>query len=264
MNQIWDDLNIQLDYFVNRTCQPDWKLDEEKISFHNLMFLYSGQCDFYINDRHYSLQAGDVVYAPSGIIRKANTCADNLMRCYAAAFQILSTSNESKLLPALLHIGLDPILIDLLRQIDQIWLEKEAGYLLRTRALILLVLARLHQIECGSTNSQPEDYRISRIKRIIAEKLSEHLTVKSLAAGIELNPVYLGQLFHRQTGQTIHAYMTRLRIQRACDLLQNSRCMISEVAWQCGFDDLCIFSKTFKKTTGNTPSEYVRLHKTDN
>ena len=52
------------------------------------------------------------------------------------------------------------------------------------------------------------------------------------------------------------AYQTRLRIERAKDLLRNTSLRVSEIAAQIGYQNPMYFSSTFKKHTGMTPLEY--------
>ena len=54
------------------------------------------------------------------------------------------------------------------------------------------------------------------------------------------------------------------RLDRAMELLQKkNELTIREVAWECGFEDPCYFSRVFKKKTGQSPQKYLESHITD-
>ena len=61
------------------------------------------------------------------------------------------------------------------------------------------------------------------------------------------------------SGYTPTAYILNLRISKAKKILASRDIAITEVADECGFSDLAYFSRTFKKQTGVTPSQYRRL-----
>jgi AraC-like DNA-binding protein len=67
---------------------------------------------------------------------------------------------------------------------------------------------------------------------------------------------YLCQIFKKNAGFTIHAYIQKLRIQRAKYLLMNSNKNINLIAEEIGYQDALYFSKIFKKTEGTSPSSY--------
>src|SRR5690606_14222237 len=72
--------------FVDRRCFPDWGIARRPIDFHDLTFVVGGQADYYLDGVKYTVEAGDLLYAPPGTIREANTCADSPMHSYAFNF----------------------------------------------------------------------------------------------------------------------------------------------------------------------------------
>jgi len=64
--------------------------------------------------------------------------------------------------------------------------------------------------------------------------------------------------FKAVTGKTPHKYLTDLKIDRACQYLENTKMTMTEVCIACGFSDPSHFSTVFKREMGVTPSEYRR------
>ncbi|MCR5770072.1 MAG: response regulator [Butyrivibrio sp.] len=95
-----------------------------------------------------------------------------------------------------------------------------------------------------------------KIMKYINTYYNENLSLKDVAAVVNLNPNYVSQLFKKCSGSTFSHYLTNLRISNAKKLITTTNTSINEIASQTGFNDYFYFLKTFKKFTGKTPSEY--------
>ncbi|RED58550.1 response regulator transcription factor [Cohnella lupini] len=101
---------------------------------------------------------------------------------------------------------------------------------------------------------------IKQVLRYIQEHYAEALTLKSLGQQYHIHPNYLGQLFHKQTGDTFADYLNKFRIDKAKKMLLDSRLKVNEIAKQVGYWEIGYFYKQFKKHVGIVPSEYKGLH----
>ncbi|WP_033318971.1 substrate-binding domain-containing protein [Streptomyces yerevanensis] len=77
-----------------------------------------------------------------------------------------------------------------------------------------------------------------------------------IAQAVGVSADHLGRLFHQQYGLTVWEYLTRLRIQRACEQLRGSEDSIQSVARAVGFTDRAYFSRVFRRVTGVAPHAY--------
>lgn len=82
------------------------------------------------------------------------------------------------------------------------------------------------------------------------------ISLSDIADSLHLNPNYLSQVFKKEAGITFSKYLTDLRITKAKQLLNSGNVSISEVAMNVGFNDYFYFLKTFKRITGQTPSQF--------
>lgn len=101
---------------------------------------------------------------------------------------------------------------------------------------------------------------------IVAQVLSEiqrnyegELSLKSLGAQYHIHPVYLGQLFQKETGESFTEYVNKYRIERAKELLKTSGLKVHEIARQVGYWETGYFYKQFKKHVGISPTDYKGL-----
>lgn len=83
------------------------------------------------------------------------------------------------------------------------------------------------------------------------------LSLRRIAAELGVNASYLSQQFNRETGKRLTEYLAELRVEEAKQLLRSADTMpISQVAAAVGYNDVNYFSRTFRKYTGKTPTEF--------
>ena len=66
----------------------------------------------------------------------------------------------------------------------------------------------------------------------------------------------LNSYFHQYTGTTLVAYLTQKKVNYACNLLRSTNYTILQISLTAGFRNLSRFNAVFKKTTGETPTNY--------
>lgn len=106
-----------------------------------------------------------------------------------------------------------------------------------------------------------DDERIRHARAFLRENLHLPLTLVEIAEQANMSRYHFVRVFRRQTGETPHRYLTRLRIERAKEGLHHSSASVSELASRCGFASVAHFCTVFRRQTGCTPSEYRRLHR---
>ena len=85
-----------------------------------------------------------------------------------------------------------------------------------------------------------------------------HITSPLIESKYNCNFDHLNRQFKKVTGQTIFAYLTHLRIEKAKQLLTTGFYTTKEIASRTGFHDVYYFSKVFKKVTGMPPGIYKK------
>ncbi|MBW5447565.1 helix-turn-helix domain-containing protein [Cohnella sp. CFH 77786] len=100
------------------------------------------------------------------------------------------------------------------------------------------------------------DSFIKKVEVYMEDFQGDRLRVADLAASLHMSYGHLARLYKQRTGITLIERMNRLRLEKACELLQQPALLIKEVAEKAGFPDLCYFSKAFKKRYGVSPQAY--------
>lgn len=86
--------------------------------------------------------------------------------------------------------------------------------------------------------------------------LHEAITMKQVAEQLHLNASYFSVLFKEQTGVTFSDYLTRIRLQKAKELLVATRLPVWEIAEKVGYQTVKYFIKVFKESEGTSPRQY--------
>jgi two-component system response regulator YesN len=82
------------------------------------------------------------------------------------------------------------------------------------------------------------------------------LSLQQVAAQVNLSASHFSVVFSQAMGETYRDYLTRVRIERAKELLRTTDLMCAEIAYRCGYNDPHYFSYIFKKNTGVTPQKF--------
>jgi two-component system response regulator YesN len=101
---------------------------------------------------------------------------------------------------------------------------------------------------------------IVRAKTFIDDHFARpDLMLEDVATSVNLSPSHFSTIFGRETGESFKSYLTRIRIERAKELLRTTNLKCSEIAYQSGYNDPHYFSYAFKKSTGLPPQQFRDL-----
>jgi AraC-like DNA-binding protein len=110
------------------------------------------------------------------------------------------------------------------------------------------------QIAVQRENAEPP--LIRRAKEFIHEHHAEGLGLTVVSQAINSSPFYFCKIFRKATGINFTEYVSRVRIEKAKNLLLNPDVEVSEIAYAVGFQSLTHFNRVFKKVLGQSPTEY--------
>jgi AraC-like DNA-binding protein len=91
-------------------------------------------------------------------------------------------------------------------------------------------------------------------KRLLAADLGSHLSLADIARELTCSPFHLERLFRRETGFTLHAYRTQLRLRAALERLPTAGGRLARLACELGFVSHSHFTTAFVRTFGLPPS----------
>jgi transcriptional regulator GlxA family with amidase domain len=103
--------------------------------------------------------------------------------------------------------------------------------------------------------------RIDSVIQHMAAHCDGTLTLDELAAHANLSATHFSYLFKLKTGFAPIDYFLRMKMQKACRLLDMTDLAINEIASRLGFGDPYYFSRAFRKIMQMSPSEYRMVKK---
>lgn len=86
-------------------------------------------------------------------------------------------------------------------------------------------------------------------------------SLQQLAQHFGLSVSYASQIFKEQNGEGLLDYYTRMRMRKACDMLEATDMSVTDIALAVGYLRPGSFSRRFKQTVGATPAEYRSEHR---
>ena len=150
---------------------------------------------------------------------------------------------------------LESMLLDMQQLLIHITPEKELLALARLIEIILYV-SELNEEPSNPDNMLP---KIGESVALLEKHFTRDFTLDELAEKACMSTRNFTRCFKRSTGMSPIAFLQNVRLQHAADLLKNSNSRISEIAYQCGFNDSNYFTKMFAMHYGVAPAMYRKL-----
>jgi AraC-like DNA-binding protein len=124
--------------------------------------------------------------------------------------------------------------------------------LLATFAEHLAVVS--NSIEIEDREVEPE--LISNAKRYIKDRYHERISLDEAARAVNTSTRHFCKVFKSATGITFTDYLARVRVEKAKHLLTNPHLRVSEIAFETGFESISQFNRSFKRITGQSPTQF--------
>ncbi|MCL2343017.1 MAG: response regulator [Firmicutes bacterium] len=124
-------------------------------------------------------------------------------------------------------------------------------------------LRALIRQQVGSLRELRENEAIRPIriaKQYIQQHFHEPITLEDVCAATGFSVSYFSTMFKRETGEGFSRYLTRIRVERAKELLQETAMPIADICVEVGYSDLKHFTGIFKKMTNLSPGQYRKLY----
>ena len=99
---------------------------------------------------------------------------------------------------------------------------------------------------------------VDAVIKTIHEFSDKDISLKTLAARLNVTPSYLGTVFHQQTGYYFNDYLTDARLKYAAHLLENTDMKIKDIVDKIGFSSQTYFNRSFKRYFDTSTIQYRR------
>ena len=153
--------------------------------------------------------------------------------------------------------------------LDSLSSVKDGFYAVQQFLTILYELSRCENARTLASSSyakvtiEDDSRRILKVKNFISKNYMDELRLPELASLAGMSSSAFSRFFKLHTGRNISEYIIDLRLGYAARMLVDTAKSISEIGFDCGFNNLSNFNRIFKKKKGCSPSEFREsYHKT--
>ncbi len=255
------------DFYFDRS--RNIKGNKSSSHFHDRLEIYymkEGGCNYFIEDKAFTVRSGDLVFIPSGVIHKTNYDSPSherwLINCYENHIPP-SLKDKINLIPKYFKRSkiteeCEKIMLKISEEYsrgDEYSKDALKGYVY---ALLFTLFRNSEKQEITATSGRLVEGAVKFINLNFGGEISLFQTAESLG----VSPEHLSRTFKRQTGFGFSEYLTLIRLQKAYNMLSNEPGKsVNKVAFTCGFNDSNYFSYKFKKTYGVSPRTIKKLKK---
>ena len=110
--------------------------------------------------------------------------------------------------------------------------------------------------EIKDKNIDNANWLVKKSRDYIRNQYSKKITLEEIAGQLYINPAYFSTVFKKTTGQNFVDYITKVRMEKAKELLSGSEYKIKEISEKVGYENYPYFCQVFKKEEGISPLEF--------
>lgn len=243
------------------------------------IYLSRGEAIFTIDEKEVLVKAGEGIFINAGQIHSGVSITDTCdyfsvvfnTNYLSNSFDVCNkffegiTTNKYNLIQ---HFTMDnsqesDVILELEVIIEELQ-NKSIGYELSVKSKLLYIFSLIFRHSLYTTTLSTkirlfEVKKYNKLKQILKYiylNYNKKFLLPDISTAVNLTPQYLCKFFKEMTDMNIVDYTNHYRIETASYLLKVSDQSITDIAIECGFDNISYFNRVFKKHIGCTPTEY--------
>ncbi len=261
-------------FFIDQRVETDI---EAKLHRHDAWELYCvihGYGNRMAGDTLQPFEAGDVALIPPSMLHRWEYASDSAdkdgcIRYLMVAFRHSLVERSTEVFPELRNrlagVGYPTVALKfgpessrtVRNALSRMNGMDELGRLCEMLRLLPAVFTSSDRTLAGKPMRIERDVR--RMQQICAYVMAHYvhaISLDDIAAEVGMNRSAFCSYFKRCKGMTFSQFVTRYRLDTACEMLEHSRKQVSEICYTVGFDDVPHFNRVFKKSKHMSPGEY--------
>lgn len=109
--------------------------------------------------------------------------------------------------------------------------------------------------------SDHESEKVNMVINYILDNYKEEIKLEDVANIANYSQAAFCHFFKQHTRKTFVQFLIEVRVSKACKMLRNSDLNVSQICYDCGFNNVSNFNRQFKKITGLSPTSYTKKYK---
>lgn len=251
-------INLKVHNIGFELCDPNHNFSGLR-EFFSIHFIVSGCGTYTVNDNTYNLSSGDIFIVYPNTLVSYTADNDNPWEYYWLGMSgeyvksLLSLTDFSKQKPYIssdASSDLKPYLMEIYDAQGQTYANEVE---MIGRAYVFL--SKIMAMSSVNKENQGENYA-KKAKDIIDLNYAENLSTEEIAKSLNISRSQLHRVFTERYSISVGKYINKLRLERSCFLLKNTKLRINEISSSVGFENQLYFSNAFKKSIGISPTQY--------
>lgn len=249
-----------------------WNLHVHPTSWEILLFK-KGNVDYYIDNHFFHLRPGDLLLIPPNLVHgycpKDDSPYERLSVHFGTEYAAELCTTQTNLLkcfsldaPRYLYLGMNQIALYETYVDSSIFYMNNRVFgkdlfIKSAITLILLLVNDAAQTESIITTNDTFPELIQHTLTYVEEHYTEPLSIQQIADELGISSSRLSHAFKEFMGISLWNHVIMRRIKKSKILLKEGL-SITEVCYECGFQDYSHFIRSFRKIVGVTPKKYVQ------
>lgn len=247
----------------------NYYLERRATRSHILAYVYSGEGEIVLGGNRFSLRSGALFYIPPESQMKLRTQKNCLLNFYSILFHYGQLRWEGDSIQwkhdiknpiyekEVTYFEESPMLLDIYSNMFRVWARKGIGYEWKAKWLFQQLLDVLIQMIHNLSGHQQRNVKIIEDTiEYIQNHLHRPLVRHMLAERACLSKSHFSIIFKQHTGYSPSQFITRIRLDRAKQLLRETNMPIYKISEEIGYTDSFYFTRQFRKDTGMSPREF--------
>ncbi len=249
---------------------PKYEMAYHWHSDFEIIRIIKGNLKIHLNRREFNAGEGEVVFVNSETVHGA--IPDNcIYECIVLSHELLNA--EDKVCGGFISEVLDHVVVvndrfkendgDIINAFNNLFevMNRDSCYFEAMGALysVFGIIIRDRLYKSTSAIREGDASKNAKLKKVLSfmrKNYSSPLTLEQIADVAGMSPKYFCYFFKEMTQKTPINYLNTYRVERAARKLLATDNPVTDIAYNCGFNDLSYFIKTFKAIKGITPNGF--------
>lgn len=205
----------------------------------------------------------NIIFQPAAIDRSFQGCSNFVDVAYRYLFHSLYADKKEYIMLGNLH---NSPAERMFHELYAEYRQKQEGYMQVMRLDLTKLLVLIFRLYKGDARQQqnPSVYKkllVENATNYMKEHCGEAITCEKLAANAYVSSGYFSRVFKEISGTTVLRALQLIRMEKACQLLENTEYPISQVAGAVGYSDIKHFYQLFGSIKSLPPGKYRALYR---
>ena len=230
-----------------------------------ILYFYDGKCDVTIDTKTFSMHPCDILCINSEKVHYISTdtyAKYNTLIISPSFIKKCGIDLQEQLTPYVKNEDIN-CLYRVVHDEHRNKLPYHSSALVAAITTLVINLYRNHRTETAEFNNGTEKRNnlIRSCIDYIRQHYLEDISTSDISDHLGVTPNHLCACFKEATGTTVKKYINALRCRDAETMLATQKFSVTEVALNCGFNNMAYFAKVYRSVTGENPSDTLSKYK---